>query len=223
MDNNQDQYLSKDMCEFIRRLPDEKLKLLLSSLALSRDLVEHAAYCHECGSRFENLTNSMFEDLPEDEKQVYLEMGASFIRGLRGQSSEVAVNNVIQTQPYNLLAEKLAHIMSSFMPMFMNTARQSLQQGAFGGGPIENVIAEELLDEEHKLSIRVQTDLSFLRVEIEAIDLVSSLPKLDIILVSEAGDEIMRQTDEFGTAVFENLSNWLFISKVKVKLAEGMA
>lgn len=85
--NQSDSTLSKehgDYCAYIRRLSDERLDLLISTPPLGQDLLEHAAFCDECGARLEAILNrsneQFFASLPPESKTRLNNWAADFVK-----------------------------------------------------------------------------------------------------------------------------------------------
>ena len=53
-----------DHCAYIQSLSNERLDFLISIPPLGIDLLEHAAFCEECGQRIEHLIKSTCNELP---------------------------------------------------------------------------------------------------------------------------------------------------------------
>jgi hypothetical protein len=59
--------VTKD-CRQIRSLPDDRLGWLISNPILSQDLLDHAAFCDECGRRIEGISRQQAESLQAEIK-----------------------------------------------------------------------------------------------------------------------------------------------------------
>lgn len=71
--------LDKPICDYVRGLSDERLKFLISTPPLGLDLLEHAAFCNECGKRIEELGNQVFANFPAEEQKELKDWAAAFV------------------------------------------------------------------------------------------------------------------------------------------------
>ncbi len=64
-------------CQYIRSLPDDRLGWLISNPILSQDLLDHAAFCDECGRRIEGISRQQAESLQAEIKAACDRMAAA--------------------------------------------------------------------------------------------------------------------------------------------------
>lgn len=67
------------ICDYVRHLSDERLEFLISTPPLGLDLLEHAAYCAECGKRMDGLGDPMMAKLPREERKELKSCAAEFV------------------------------------------------------------------------------------------------------------------------------------------------
>lgn len=100
-----------NICELVQSLPLEQLNNLLGSPLLGTDILEHAAFCKECGKIVERASASEFSGLPAPQRSAFEKIGRDI-----AASTHPSGKLITQGDTVNSLAGVLRRAVERWVP-----------------------------------------------------------------------------------------------------------
>ncbi len=86
----------KDICELVRTLPTGQLHALLSSPPLGIDILEHAAFCEQCGRVVERASTFEFNNLSDEQNAKFRKVGLEIAASIRSSMSDTDSSSTVK-------------------------------------------------------------------------------------------------------------------------------